>query len=168
MSRRFFSLWSFPFALVLVFMTVLVPVFSPAHAENSVAAAEPMILTITVPGRDMATAMTALNQAITSHNYTFVREQAMDSRLVPYAEEVRSVRLVYFCNFAKMNHALKLDPRAAQMLPCRVTLVETPSGVDLIVINPAWVSQNMGNPALHAECMALKQDYLAILDEASL
>jgi len=138
---------------------------APASAEPP---PEQMILTTTAQGRNIDAAVAALNQAIVNHNYTFVREQAIDSRLVPYAQEVRSVRLVYFCNFAKMNHALKLDPRAAQMLPCRVTLVETPSGVDLIAINPAWVSQNLGNPALHAECKNLKQDYLAILEEASM
>jgi len=138
---------------------------APASAEPPL---EQMILTTTAQGRNIDAAVAALNQAIVNHNYTFVREQAIDSRLVPYAQEVRSVRLVYFCNFAKMNHALKLDPRAAQMLPCRVTLVETPSGVDLIAVNPAWVSQNLGNPALHVECKNLKQDYLAILEEASM
>lgn len=129
---------------------------------------EPMILTANIPGVGMEAAVAAMARAIDSHNYTFVREQAIDHRLVPYAQEVRSVRLVYFCNFAKMSHALSLDPRAAQMLPCRVTLVETPEGVDLIAVNPAWVSRGMGNPALHAECLKLKQDYLAILDEATL
>jgi hypothetical protein len=67
-----------------------------------------------------------------------------------------------------MSHALKLDPRATQMLPYRVTLVETPTGVDLIAVNPAWLTQGMGNPALHGESERLKQDYLAILDEAAL
>ncbi len=135
-------------------------------AESDSATPEPMILTATAPGRGMEAAVAALNQAIVNHNYTFVRQQAIDSRLVPYAQEVRSVRLVYFCNFAKMDKALRLDPRATQMLPCRVTLVETPSGVDLIAVNPAWVSQNM--PGLHAECQELKRDYLAILEEAAL
>ncbi len=137
-------------------------------AVTSESTAEPMILTTTASGIAMDAAVAALKRAIINHNYTFVREQAINSRLVPYAQEVRSVRLVYFCNFAKMNHALKLDPRAAQMLPCRVTLVETPSGVDLIAVNPAWVSQNIGNSALHAECRNLKQDYLAILEEAAM
>ncbi|MEW5786940.1 MAG: DUF302 domain-containing protein [Pseudomonadota bacterium] len=129
---------------------------------------EPMILTATLPGKSMDQAMAALNQAVTSHNYTFVRQQAIDSRLVPYAQEVRSVRLFYFCNFARMDKALRLDARAAQMMPCRITLVETPSGVDLMAVNPAWVSLTMHNPALHEECLSLKQDYLAILEEASL
>lgn len=127
---------------------------------------EPMLLTTTAQGKNMDQAMLALGQAIVNHNYTFVRAQAIDARLVPYAEEVRSVRLVYFCNFARMDQALRLDPRATQMLPCRVTLVETPSGVDLIAVNPAWTSRNM--PALAHLCQELKQDYLDILEEAAL
>lgn len=129
---------------------------------------EPMILTAHLPGRTMEQAVAALNQAVSSNNYTFVRQQAIDSRLVPYAQEVRSVRLFYFCNFARMDKALRLDPRAAQMMPCRITLVETPAGVDLMAVNPAWVSLSMGNPGLHAECLELKKDYQAILEEASL
>ena len=130
--------------------------------------AEPMILTVTLAGADMERAAAALHQAVTSHNYTFVRQQAIDSRLVPYAQEVRSVRLYYFCNFDKMDRALRIDPRAAQMLPCRVTLVETPNGVDLMAVNPAWLTQSMDNPELHAMCLDLKRDYQAILDEAAL
>jgi len=133
-----------------------------AHAAEP----EPMLLTVTVQGKSMDQTLAALGQAISSHNYTFVRQQAIDSRLVPYAEEVRSVRLLYFCNFAKMDRVLRIDPRATQMMPCRITLVETPSGVDLIAVNPAWVSQNI--PALHKECQDLKNDYLAILEETAL
>lgn len=133
-----------------------------AHAGE----AEPMLLNATAEGKNMEQTVAALTQAIVNHNYTFVRQQAIDARLVPYADEVRSVRLVYFCNFAKMDRVLRLDPRATQLMPCRVTLVETPAGVDLIAVNPAWVSQSI--PALHGECQELKQDYLAILEEATL
>jgi len=129
---------------------------------------EPMILSATAQGRTMDQAVAALTQAVVNHNYTFVRQQAIDSRLVPYAQEVRSVRLFYFCNFAKMDRALRLDPRAAQLMPCRVTLVETPTGVDLMAVNPVWVTQSFDNPPLHEECLELKRDYLAILEEATL
>jgi uncharacterized protein (DUF302 family) len=142
------------------------PVAAPVVQPIGEATTEPMILTVTAQGKTMDSAIAALTQAIVSHNYTFVRQQAIDNRLVPYAQEVRSVRLVYFCNFAKMDRALHLDPRATQMLPCRVTLVETPEGVDLIAVNPAWVSQSI--PGLHAECQELKRDYQGILEEASL
>ncbi len=133
-----------------------------AHAAGP----EPMLLTATAEGRTMEQAVAALSQAIVNHNYTFVRQQAIDARLVPYAQEVRSVRLVYFCNFAKMDRVLRLDPRATQLMPCRITLVETTAGVDLIAVNPAWVTQAI--PALHGECEELKQDYLAILEETAL
>jgi hypothetical protein len=146
----------------LILLTVWLGLTHMAQAAES----EPMLLTATAQGKNMGQAMTALGQAIVNHNYTFVRAQAIDSRLVPYAEEVRSVRLIYFCNFAKMDKALRLDPRATQMLPCRVTLVETPTGVDLIAVNPAWISQGM--PALLETCQELKRDYQAILEEASL
>ncbi len=136
----------------------------PARAEE----AEPMILAATAKGSGMDQAVAALTQAVVNHNYTFVRQQAIDSRLVPYAQEVRSVRLFYFCNFARMDRALHLDARAAQMMPCRITLIETPTGVDLMAVNPAWVSLSMGNPLLHAECLELKADYMAILEEATL
>ncbi|MDD5390095.1 MAG: DUF302 domain-containing protein [Gallionellaceae bacterium] len=148
-----------PYFLLVLFLFALARMAPAAEPE-------PMLLTASAQGRNMEQAVAALGQAIVAHNYTFVRQQAIDSRLVPYAREVRSVRLVYFCNFAKMDRVLRLDPRATQLMPCRVTLVETPSGVDLIAVNPAWVSQNV--PALHGECQELKNDYLAILEEASL
>jgi len=129
---------------------------------------EPMILSVIAAGRNMDQTIAALTQAVVNHNYTFVRQQAIDSRLVPYAREVRSVRLFYFCNFAKMDRALRLDPRAAQLMPCRITLVETPTGVDLMAVNPVWATQNIDNPPLHEECRELKRDYLAILEEATL
>jgi len=144
------------------FLILVVAWFGVAQAAEP----EPMLLTSTAQGKTMEQAVASLGRAIVNHNYAFVRQQSIDSRLVPYAQEVRSVRLVYFCNFAKMDRTLRLDPRAAQMLPCRVTLVETPAGVDLIAVNPAWASQNI--PALHEECQELKRDYLAILEEASL
>jgi cytochrome c oxidase cbb3-type subunit III len=129
---------------------------------------EPMILTASVQGRSMDEVVVALGRAVVNHNYTFVRQQAIDSRLVPYDQEVRSVRVFYFCNFSRMDKALRLDQRAAQMMPCRITLLETPTGVDLMAVNPAWISLGMGNPALHEECLDLKKDYLAILEEATL
>lgn len=129
---------------------------------------EPAMLTRDLPGKSMEQAIADLKAAINSHNYTFVREQSIDSRLVPEDWEAKSVHIVYFCNFAKMNRALAIDVRAAQFLPCRVTLVEKAGGVDLVAVNPAWISQSMGNPLLHQDCLELKRDYLAILDEAAL
>jgi cytochrome c oxidase cbb3-type subunit 3 len=97
-----------------------------------------------------------------------VRDQSIDSRLVPQQWEAKHVRIVYFCNFAKMDRALSLDIRSAQFLPCRITLIETAQGVDLMAVNPAWSSLSLGNPLLYPQCLDLKRDYLAIMEEAAL
>jgi len=89
---------------------------SQAHAES-----EPAMLTLSLPGKSMDQAIQDVKTAIVSHNYTFVREQAIDSRLVPTGWEAKSAHIVYFCNFAKMNQALAIDVRASQLLPCRIT-----------------------------------------------
>lgn len=131
-------------------------------------AAEVAMFTKPVPGKTMAQARQDVLNAITSHNYTFVREQPIDSRLVPQGWEAKLVHIIYFCNFAKMNQALAIDVRAAQFLPCRITLIEKDDVVELVVVNPAWVSESLGNPLLHQDCLQLKADYLSILEEASL
>ncbi|KAF0101808.1 MAG: cytochrome c [bacterium] len=135
---------------------------------GTAAAAEPPILTVTTEGRDINQTLAALHRAAAGHNYSYVRQQAIDSRLVPYGQEVRSVRLFYFCNMEKMDRALRLDPRSAQWIPYRITLVETATGVDLMAVNPAWVALGIGNPALWPEAEALKRDFLSILDEVTL
>jgi hypothetical protein len=53
-------------------------------------------------------------------------------------------------------------------LPCRVTLIESKDGIDMTVVNPAWVSESLGNPLLHIDCLQLKADYLSIMDEVAL
>jgi cytochrome c oxidase cbb3-type subunit III len=137
-------------------------------AGTSVQAQEIAMLSKFLPGRTMDEAKAAVQGAITSHNYTFVREQPIDSRLVPQGWEAKSVHIIYFCNFAKMNQALAIDVRAAQFLPCRITLIEKGDGVELVAVNPAWVSESLNNPLLHQDCQQLKADYLGILEEASL
>ncbi len=138
-------------------------------ARTAWAGDEVPILIRHLPGRTLDQANAALISAITNNNYTFVRQQTADARLVPEALEGRKVRIVYFCNFAKMERALNIDVRSAQMLPCRFTLVEAEDGnVSLIAINPAWVSEGLNNPLLHPDCLELKRDYLAIMDEVAL
>jgi hypothetical protein len=131
-------------------------------------AAEPALLTQFVPGRNLDETTEVLKQAIVAHNYTFVRQQAIDSRLVPPDWEAKSVRIVYFCNFDTMDAALRRDPRTTQIMPCRITLIEGDKGVDLVAVNPAWISEQWDAPGLQPGCLQMKQDYLAILEEAAL
>ena len=136
---------------------------TPATAQN-----EEPLLNVFLSGKNIEQASELLIQAIGNHNYTFVRQQSIDSRLVPTGLETRSVRIIYFCNFDLMSRALALDTRTAEFLPCRITLLETGKGVALMAVNPVWVSNRMGNYRLHEHCEKVKQDYLAIMKEAAL
>ena len=41
------------------------------------------------------------------------------------------------------NRGMAIDVRAAQFLPCRITLLETPAGVEMAVVDPPWVSESL-------------------------
>lgn len=131
-------------------------------------AAEPTLLTQFVADRNIEQTTEVLKQSIASHNYVFVRQQAIDSRLVPVEWEAKSVRIIYFCNFDLMNKALSRSNLTTQIMPCRVTLIEGEKGTNLVVVNPAWISEQWNAPDLHSGCQHLKQDYLAILEEAAI
>lgn len=129
---------------------------------------EEPLLNVFLKGKNIEQATESLIQSINSNNFTFVRQQAIDSRLVPPDWEANSVRIIYFCNFELMSKALALDTRTSEFLPCRITLIETEKGVDLMVVNPAWVSERLNNYRLHEYCVRMKQDYLTIMKEAAL
>jgi uncharacterized protein (DUF302 family) len=142
--------------------------FLLALAAGYAHAAEPALLTRFVAGRSLDETTEHLKQAITSRNFNFVRQQAIDSRLVPADWEAKSVRIVYFCNFDRMDTALRRDPRTTQVMPCRITLIEGRHGVDLVAVNPAWVGEQWDAPGLQPGCLQMKEDYLAILEETAL
>jgi len=149
--------------LMLLFFWFGLVAATPATAQDEV----PLFKTF-LEGKNIEQASELLIQAINDHNYTFVRQQSIDSRLVPAGQETRSVRIIYFCNFNLMSRALALDTRTAEFLPCRITLLETAGGVVLMAVNPVWVSNRLGNYRLHDECQKVKQDYLDIMKEAAL
>jgi cytochrome c oxidase cbb3-type subunit 3 len=152
--------------MTAIFKFLLLLTFSMLAGVSQ--AAEPALLTQFVEGRTLDQATEALKQAIGARNYTFVRQQAIDSRLVPVDWEAKSVRIVYFCNFDLMDAALRRSNLTTQIMPCRITLIEGDQGVNLIAVNPAWISEQWNAPDLHSGCQQLKQDYLAILEEAAL
>lgn len=131
-------------------------------------AAEPALLSQFVEGRNIEQTTEVLKQAIASHNYVFVRQQSIDSRLVPQEWEAKSVRIIYFCNFSLMNNALSRSNLTTQIMPCRITLIEGEKGTNLVAVNPAWVSEQWNAPELHSGCQHLKQDYLTILEETAI
>jgi cytochrome c oxidase cbb3-type subunit 3 len=149
-------------------LTVLCFWFGLFLAMPAAAQEEEPLLNVFLSGKTIEQASDLLIQAIGSNNYTYVRQQSIDSRLVPAGRETRSVRIIYFCNFDLMSQALAIDTRTAEFLPCRITLLQTDKGVEMMAVNPAWVSNRLGNFRLHDHCLQMKKDYLAIMKEAAL
>lgn len=109
--------------LVCFWIGLCLPLAAQAQAEEN-----PPLLNVLLKGVNIEQATDSVIRAIKGNNYSFVRQQAIDSRLVPRDWEAASVRIVYFCNFDAMSRALALDTRASAFLPCRITLIETRDG----------------------------------------
>ena len=138
------------------------------HSAAAIASEEEPMLNVFLKGRDIEQVSESLIQAINNNNFSFIRQQSIDSHLVPVEREARSVRIIYFCNFDLMSLALAIDTRTAEFLPCRITLTETAGGVEMTAVNPAWVSGRLGNDRLHEYCRQMKKDYLTIMNEGAL
>jgi len=109
-----------------------------------------------------------LKQAVIGRNFRVIREQYLEEGLVPEGQENRRQVMLYFCNFAFLNEALALDPRVGLFLPCRVTVIETDQGVQVMSINPQNLSRLFNNNELEKACQQMHDLYAEIIEEATL
>ena len=111
----------------------------------------------------------SLKQAVISKNFRIIREQYLEEGLLPVEQQDQKQVILYFCNFAFLNEALKLDPRVGMFLPCRVTVVERADGsVQLMAINPLRLSKLFNNDELDAACKEMHDIYQSLLEDATL
>ena len=127
---------------------------------------EQAILSVDSP-YDMKTTIENIKNAATSHNFIFIREQSLDSGLVPEEKENARQHLVYFCNFSVLNQALATDPRVGLFLPCRITAVEQNGKVRLMAVNPKRLSKIFNNSDLNDLCDEMTKQYKVIMEEAT-
>lgn len=109
-----------------------------------------------------------LKQAVVGRNFRIIREQYLDAGLAEAGKEDRRKVVLYFCNFAFLNEALAIDPRVGLFLPCRITLVETGHGVEVMSINPKNLSRLFNNSELDTYCEQMHDVYADIMEEATL
>jgi len=117
---------------------------------------------------DLQTTINNVKNSATSHNFIFIREQTLDSDLVPEGKENPKQHLVYFCNFNFLNQALATDPRVGLFLPCRITVVEDKGKVRLLTVNPKRLSKIFNNSELNDMCDEMTRQYKTIMEEATL
>lgn len=129
---------------------------------------QPMPLLVVKTAKSMKLALADLKEAIADHNYVFIRQQNIDSRLTEAGAENGEVILVYFCNFRMANRALKTDPRVGVFLPCKITLIQKAGYIQLVAINPQAISGQLQQSDLKPICDQLTRDYSKILEEASI
>lgn len=118
--------------------------------------------------KTMQQTLTDLNQAIINNNYTFIRQQNINNRLTTATAENEGVKLVYFCNFSMLSKALSIDSRVGVFLPCKITLIQREDHVEMIAVNPKFISARINDNRLEKICDQLTHDYSSILEEAAI
>ena len=147
---------------IIVYLRSLQP--RPLLTANN----EPAILEVTSPYSYEET-INKVKAAAVGMNFRLIRDQALDSGLVPAGDESKRQMIIYFCNFEFLYDALAIDPRVGLFLPCRVTVVASKTGVVKIMsINPKHLSQMFNNSELDAACESMHKLYQSILEEAIL
>lgn len=154
----------FPLATILFLLGLMLAV--PHHAmATEQTSLQPFISAKTK--KTMEQTLADLNMAIESSNYVFIRRQDVDQDLAEPGQENHRIVFVFFCNFAMLDTALKIDPGVGVFLPCKITLIETDDGIEIIAANPSLVSHALNEPRLDELCEKLTADYRNIIGEAA-
>jgi cytochrome c oxidase cbb3-type subunit 3 len=119
-------------------------------------------------GYDLEQTLENLKQAVVGRNFRIIREQYLDQGLASEGKEDARRIILYFCNFAFLNDALAIDPRVGLFLPCRITLVETEHGVQVMSINPKNLGRLFNNSELDRYCDQMHDMYAEIMEDATL
>lgn len=109
-----------------------------------------------------------VQRAAVGKNFRIIRIQNLEEGLFPEAEQNPRQVVIYFCNFNFINKALSLDPRVGLFMPCRITAVEVDGTVQLMAINPRYLSRVYNNAELDQSCTEMVDLYTAIMEEATL
>jgi cytochrome c oxidase cbb3-type subunit 3 len=108
-----------------------------------------------------------LHGAFAAQNFRPIREQLLERGMLPQAEQNPNQVVLYYCNFALLNEALKIDPRVGMFLPCRVTIVQHEDRVLVMTINPKLVAALFNNDELNEMCEKMTAIYQEILAEVA-
>ncbi len=109
-----------------------------------------------------------LKQAVVGRNFRIIRVQYFQEGLTSEGEEDPARVMLYFCNFSFLDEALAIDPRVGLFLPCRITLVDTGHGVQVMTINPKNLSRLFNNAELDKACQEMHDIYAEIMEDATL
>lgn len=101
-------------------------------------------------------------------NFRIIRIQNLEDGLFEENQQNKKQVVIYFCNFNFINKALSLDPRVGLFMPCRITVVEEAGKIQLMAINPRYLSRVYNNSELKQACTEMFNIYTEIMEEATL
>jgi len=117
---------------------------------------------------DLKTTIEQVKNAALAKNFRIIRVQELEQGLVEKGSENKNEVMVFFCNFETLNNVLAIDPRLGLFLPCRVTVVERAGKVQVMSINPRYLSSLYNNAELDTACDEMYRNYIEIIEEATL
>lgn len=117
---------------------------------------------------DLKTTVENIKNAAVAENFRIIRVQDLEEGLVKKGTESGREVMIYFCNFQTLNEVLGVDPRVGLFLPCRVTVVEREGKVQVMAINPRYLSAMYNNDELDKFCDKMLEIYTSIIEEATL
>ena len=109
-----------------------------------------------------------LRQSIISQNFQLIRTEYLEHGLVEEGNENKRQVVLHFCNFKFLYEALAIDPRVGMFLPCQVTVTEVAGKVQVMTINPLYLSHLFNNDELDDACKHMTGIYQAIIEDATL
>ncbi len=109
-----------------------------------------------------------LKDAIISQNFQLIRTDLLEHGLVEEGKESKKEVILHFCNFKFLYDALAIDPRVGLFLPCRVTVVERAGKVQVMTINPLYLSHLFNNEELDEACEHMHGIYTSIIEDTTL
>ena len=117
---------------------------------------------------DLKTTLAQVKSAAIAKNFRIIRTQELEQGLVEKGKENSNEVMVFFCNFETLNKVLAIDPRLGLFLPCRITVVEKAGKVQVMSINPRYLSALYNNAELDTACDEMYNTYVEIIEEATL
>ena len=109
-----------------------------------------------------------LKTAFSAANMRVVLSEYFGQRFVAPDEVNKQRVFIDGCDFAFVNQALAIDPRIGLFLPCRVTVAETGGKVQVMAMNPKFLSALFNNRELDALCDKMTEIYTSLIEEATL
>ena len=138
----------------------------PVATDKSLAADAPVLVADSPYSLDET--VENLRQSIISQNFKLIRTEYLEHGLVEEGKENKRQVVLHFCNFKFLYEALAIDPRVGMFLPCQVTVVEVNGKVQVMTINPLYLSHLFNNDELDDACKRMAGIYRAIIEDGTL